>query len=720
MSTSLIVTSSHRRLVAVSSRPLAARRALCSLIILFASIVAGAQPIVLDEGFADNRNGWWEGESETGSGRVSDGHYLMTCRQPGVWWYTNRPTYIDPAKDYSLEMRIRQKRGALYGSYGIIFGAADPRSFHEFLVSSSGSARIATVESDKWTDHLPWTKVEGIAPIGEYNVLTVERRGSRMRFLVNGREVGTSPGVRLYGLDIGVLLSDTGTVEIDRIVLRQDQQIDVVPKAPKSVEKVNLGPGVNSEYDEIGPIIAPDGQTLYFSVNYHPENSGGTADADEIWYSTAGERGKWGKRRRIGPPLNNEQANWVISVTPDNNSLLVANLYNADGSPGGAGISLSRRTANGWSVPRQVVIHNFVNNSAWQQFGLSSDRKVLLLSVTGAPTEGDHDLYVSFLQEDGSWSRPKNLGPTINTIGAEASPFLAADGVTLYYSTNGLPGYGQSDVYVSRRLDDSWTKWSSPQNLGPAINTPGNESYFTVPASGTYAYMNSSHKSLGKSDIFRLALPEALRPRPVVLVHGIVRNSKSKTPLGAEITYRDLATDAEIGVASSDPTTGAYKIVLPAEKVYSFMAGLEGYYAVSDNLDVTGLKSYREIKRDLMLTPIEVGATIRLNNIFFDFAKSELRSESFPELKRAAEFLSENPNVIIEVSGHTDNVGADADNLALSKARAMAVLDYLRSQGIDAARLTSKGYGESKPLATNATDDGRQMNRRVEFTIVRQ
>jgi outer membrane protein OmpA-like peptidoglycan-associated protein len=691
---------------------------LLTFLLLATASSLSAQPIAFEDEFLDNRSGWWVGEGQAGSGRAANGFYTMTSLQRGGWWFTNRPTYIDPTKDYTIEMTVRQKRGAPSSGFGVVFGAAGLQNLNQFLIASSGAARVAAAERDVWADLIPWKRQASVKPKGEFNTLTVERKGNTIRFLVNGEEAGTTGDLRLHGLDIGIMVSDTMELEVDRIVVRQEQKINVVPNAPKSVTKTNLGPNINSEYDEIGPIISHDGRTLWFSVNYHPENEGGTGDADEIWSSTSTDGKTWGKRQRMGRPLNTVQANWVISVTPDNNSLLVANLYNRDGSPGGSGISISRRTATGWSLPERVVIHDFVNHSGWQQFGLSSDRKVLLLSVTGDDTRGDHDLYVSFLLDDGSWSQPRSLGPTINTIGAEASPYLAADGVTLYYSTNGLPGYGLGDIYVSRRLDDTWTNWSPPQNLGPAINTPGNESYFTVPASGTYAYMNSSHKSLGKSDIYRLALPAVLRPQPVVLVHGKVLNSKTRAPLGTEITYRDLASDREIGVASSDPKTGEYAIVLPAGTVYSFMGGLEGYYAVSDNLDVKKLSSYREITRDLLLTPIEVGATIRLNNIFFDFAKSELRSESFPELKRAVEFLRDNPGVVIEVSGHTDDVGTDADNLALSEARARAVVEYLRTEGIPEPRMRAKGFGKSKPVARNTTDEGRQMNRRVEFTIV--
>lgn len=205
----------------------------------------------------------------------------------------------------------------------------------------------------------------------------------------------------------------------------------------------------------------------------------------------------------------------------------------------------------------------------------------------------------------------------------------------------------------------------------------------------------------------------------MILITGKVFNAKTKEPLGAVIEYENLADGKNVGVAQSNPQTGEYKIVLPYGKNYGFMAYAEKHISVSDNLDLSTVAEYKEVTRDLYLVPIEVGSTIRLNNIFFDVAKATLRAESYPELDRLAGLMTQNGKMQIELSGHTDNVGSDDANLKLSADRAKSVTDYLVSLGITAERIVAKGYGETKPLTTNDTDEGRQLNRRVEFTILK-
>jgi outer membrane protein OmpA-like peptidoglycan-associated protein len=257
-------------------------------------------------------------------------------------------------------------------------------------------------------------------------------------------------------------------------------------------------------------------------------------------------------------------------------------------------------------------------------------------------------------------------------------------------------------------------------NLGPEINSPGLDFGLTLTASGEYGFVTSSNNSIGGTDIFRVNMPEAIRPKPVVLITGRVLDQKSKKPLGASITYSLLASDKVVGLASSNPVDGSYKIVLPAGEAYSFLGEKENFYSISENFDVKDLTGYKEIKKDLFLAPVEVGSKIRMNNIFFDLGKSELRPESRPELDRAAEFLRKNPTISIEIGGHTDNVGNVANNLKLSEERAKAVENYLLEKQILAARLRSKGYGKSKPVGKNTSEEGRQLNRRVEFIITKK
>jgi outer membrane protein OmpA-like peptidoglycan-associated protein len=477
-------------------------------------------------------------------------------------------------------------------------------------------------------------------------------------------------------------------------------------------EPEKLSSNVNSYYTEVGPVIAPDGKTLYFCRKDYPPHT----NDDEIWYSVLDAEGKWSKAINIGAPLNTSRHNFFGAITPDGNTALMGNQYfKSDVNASGDGFSVSKQTPEGWSFPENARVKNFVNTDNYVNFYLSNDGKKVFMNVRRNDTRGESDLYISFLLEDGSWSEPKNIGQTINSTGSECCAFLASDDVTLFFSSDGYNGFGSNDIYMSRRLDDTWTNWSEPVNIGPPVNSAGWDAYYTLPAKGDYAYF------VRDDDIWRIRIIPELKPKPVMLVYGTVYNQKTKEPVGdAKIKYEFLKTGKEAGIAISTPVTGEYKIVLPYGHNYGFLASAKNYLSVSDNLDASNLTDYTEIKRDLYLVPVEVGQTVRLNNIFFDFAKSTLRSESFPELDRIVKFLSENPSVEIEIKGHTDNVGSHEDNLALSNSRASAVMDYLISKTIPAARLKSQGFGETKPVASNDTDEGRQLNRRVEFTIIKK
>ena len=322
------------------------------------------------------------------------------------------------------------------------------------------------------------------------------------------------------------------------------------------------------------------------------------------------------------------------------------------------------------------------------------------------------------LQRDGSWSTPQSLGATLNTPSVDAAPFLAADGETLYFSSDGHGGFGGFDVFVSRRLDDTWTNWSRPENLGAQVNSSGGEIGFNIPASGAFAYLSSTEQSLGGGDIVRVAVPESARPKAVVLVSGRVLDAATGTPLEATITYEAIGGVAA-GTARSDPKTGAYAIVLPVGARYGFRGEAARYYAESTTLDLSSTTVYEERTQDLRLAPLAVGTTVRLNNLFFDTARATLRLESGAELDRLVAFLKSNPAVEVEIGGHTDNEGSEASNRTLSEARARSVVAYLVEHGIAASRVPARGYGEASPAASNDTSEGRQQNRRVELRVTK-
>jgi|YNPMSStandDraft_1061717.scaffolds.fasta_scaffold04936_4 outer membrane protein OmpA-like peptidoglycan-associated protein len=496
--------------------------------------------------------------------------------------------------------------------------------------------------------------------------------------------------------------------------------INLVPDLDFTSKPENLGDAINTIYDEVAPMISPDGRTIYFVRKFHPDNIGGNKDEDDIWYSIMDENGKWTPAKNIGPPLNNQYNNFVQSITPDGNSLLLANIYNKDGSTG-PGVSLTYKTRQGWAFPEKQIIDDFYNMSPFANYFLSNDGQYLIMALERKDTYGELDLYVSFRKGDNRWSKPINLGPTINTIVNDYSPFLAADGVTLYYSTAGKSGFGKEDIFMTTRLDDTWQNWTEPMNLGPVLNSSESDTKYNIPASGEYAFFSSTKNSKGKNDIFRIKLPSKAKPKPVVLISGKVLNERTNQPVDARIIVEELPGGKEVAVARTDPRTGEFKIILPAGKKYGFRAIGLGFFDINKYIDLTDITEYTEIEDEMLrLSPIEVGSVVRLNNIFFEFAKAVLLPESFPELDRTAEFLKNNPTIEIEIGGHTDDIGSEVTNQRLSEKRARAVADYLISKGVDPKRMTVVGYGESRPIAFNTDEEGRAMNRRVEFKVMKK
>ncbi len=494
-------------------------------------------------------------------------------------------------------------------------------------------------------------------------------------------------------------------------------------------EPENLGDSINTKYDEVGPMISSDGKTLYFDRRCSPENVGGVKDPDDIWFSIKNENGKWTKAKNIGKPLNTQGSNFVQSITPDGNALLLGNVYKEDGKYMFPGVSFSYRTKNGWSAPVEQKIEGFKNKSKYVSYFLTNDGKYLLMAIKNPEGYGGLDLYVSKKdKQENHWKEPKNLGNVINTVGDEYSPFLAADGQTLYFASNGHPGYGKADIFMAKKLGKSWKKWSEPINLGPVINSDGVDSKYNIPASGEYAYYSSENNSKGKNDIFRIKTPEETKPEPVILITGVVKDKKTGEALDARILVEDLnrtktanKEDETLSIARTDPASGAFQITLPAGKRYGFRAISLGYFENNKNIDLTLDTVYRELKNvEMLLSPVEVGQVVRLNNIFFETGKSELKPESFLELDRVVFFLKNNPTMEIEIAGHTDDIGSAVANLKLSQDRAQAVANYISSKGISSKRLKVVGYGETRPLKENIDDESRQFNRRVEFKVLKK
>lgn len=485
---------------------------------------------------------------------------------------------------------------------------------------------------------------------------------------------------------------------------QQFKYYEIISKEPE-----NLGEHINSEYGDYAPKISPDGETLYFIRRDHPNGYGD----EDIYVSNLDEYGEWSEAQNIGIPLNNQHPNGVYSVSQDGMELFLHNSY----SDRGNNPSITRLEDQSWSDPITQYIPELNSVGVYHNGCLSVDGKFLMMSIQRSDSYGGNDIYVMKKDDYDNWGEPINLGPTINTYAEEGSVFLAADGQTIYFSSAGHSGYGNLDMYMSRRLDDSWYNWSSPVNLGPNINSDKKDNFYVIPAKGDFIYFSSTRGGYGKEDIYRIGLPAELRPKPVSLVSGRVYNRKDNKAVPATVYYEDLETGKVLGSVRTNAQTGEYQIILVVGKKYGYYAIADKFLSQSENKDLVNLVEYKKESQNLTLVPIESGQSITMNNLFFESKQFALKNESFLELNRIVKFLEQNPTVKIEIGGHTDDVGSDENNLVLSEKRAFEVYMNLISKSVSKDRLTYVGYGETKPKVPNINDQNRGMNRRVELMI---
>jgi OmpA-OmpF porin, OOP family len=473
--------------------------------------------------------------------------------------------------------------------------------------------------------------------------------------------------------------------------------------------KENLGEKINSRWDERAPVISPDGMTLFFTRGNHPENKGfGLFENEQdIWYSTLNSDSTWSKARNIGAPLNTEYPNSVCSVTPDGNTLLLLGVYNADGTSD-AGYSISRRTRNGWSPPQKLNIKNYYNYSRYAIAYLENNGNILFLAAERLNSIGKKDIFISHNLGDNNWSEPENIGTDINTADEEYSPFLASDGKTLYFSSKGHVGYGGYDVFVSKRLDDSWRSWSIPENLGPSINSPEDDLFFKIPSKGDYVYFLSYGNSFGEGDIFRILLPEKLRPQPVVLLKGRVVARHTDEPLEAEIHYETLPDFKEVGKAYTNPKDGEYKITLPAGSKYRYYASANDYISYGGEIDLTDESKYSELDSNIVLSAIETGQVLSLDNIIFKKNEIKIESEYNNIIENIILLMNGNPSSVIEVIGWM----CGNEKSGIDSQRAKIVANEIIKRFIQPNRVSFKSSGISN------NSDGNENCSKVEFKII--
>lgn len=510
-------------------------------------------------------------------------------------------------------------------------------------------------------------------------------------------------------------------------------------KNPLNFDPINIGPGINTQYPEYFPTITVDGKTILFTRRI-PDNrvEGPYKEQEDFFVSQLGSNNIWGTAVPMPDNINSVLNEGAPTLAPDGRSLVFVacadNITGIDYGPnrkgyGSCDLFYTKRLGKQWTNP--INLPGTINTFTWEsQPSLSSDGKTLYfvrrVSKRGEPE--DSDIFVTRLMDNGQWSKAERLPAHINTPDQEESVLIHPDGKTLYFASRGHVGMGGSDLFVTR-MDDNGN-WSRPENLGYPINTAYEENSLMVSPDGEIAFFASDREGgFGGLDIYYFVLPEHLRPTKTLYFEGLVFDINTRQPIPGRFQLIDIETGKEVIYSEADKVTGEFTVPLPINKEYVLNVSYPGYTFFSQNFNMKISDGQDSYHLDVPLVPLtDDNHSIVLANVFFDLNKATLRKESFVELNKLVAFMNENPSINIELSGHTDSRGNN--NQVLSENRAKSVFDYVVSQGIDASRMTHKGYGSSKPVYSDdqiskmTTEEEReaahQANRRTEYKIIKR
>jgi outer membrane protein OmpA-like peptidoglycan-associated protein/tetratricopeptide (TPR) repeat protein len=468
----------------------------------------------------------------------------------------------------------------------------------------------------------------------------------------------------------------------------------------------HLGSGINTENHEYFPSLTIDGKKMIFTRR---------VDNDEDFYVSELKDGEWGRAIPVRGKLNTNLNEGAQTVSQDGRWLIFTGCNYPEGM-GSCDLYISYLNRDGeWTEAENMG--RTINSDQWESTpSLSPDKKDLYFSSNRAGGFGGKDIWVSHLLSNGKWSAPENLGPVINTKQDETCPFIHADNNTLYFNSEGHDGYGMSDIFFTVKKDEK--HWATPLNLGFPINTIDDEGSLSVSSDGKTAYYASDKGNLkNKIDIYSFQLRKEVCAQKTLWVTGKVTDSISGSGLPCSVTLEDLSTQTQKASVQTDED-GTFLITLPEGKDYSLEVNRKGYLFYSDHFSISQNPTDSFFSLAVKLQPIVAGAGVVLKNLFFDTKSAVIRPESEAELNTLVKLLQDNPALIIEISGHTDNIGKKEDNLLLSQNRAKSVATYLILKGIDSKRLLSKGYGDTMPLSENETEKGKSLNRRTEIHVI--
>ncbi|RYD81943.1 MAG: flagellar motor protein MotB [Sphingobacteriales bacterium] len=468
----------------------------------------------------------------------------------------------------------------------------------------------------------------------------------------------------------------------------------------------NLGDAINTKDLEYFPSFTIDGSKMIFTRR---------VNNDEDFYESNYINGSWSNSQPLAGKINTNLNEGAQNISQDGDWLIFTGCNYPEGA-GSCDLYIAYKTkSGGWTEAENMG--PAINTEFWESSpSLSPDKRHLYFSSNRSGGSGGKDIWMSTRQPNGIWGKPENLGPTVNTKADEGCPFIHADNQTLYFNSNGHEGYGLTDLFLSKRKTDN--SWSDAVNLGYPINTIDDEGSLIVSADGHTAFFASDGMDTrGGLDLYTFNLRDDIKADKTLWVKGKVFDKKTNAGLPSSVELTDINTRKLISRLQTDED-GNYLVTLPVGKDYAFNVNRKGYLFYSDNFSMKTDHNDSALTVNIPLQPIEAGAMIVLKNIFFDSKKWELKEASKTELDQVVLLMTENPQLKILISGHTDNVGSAADNLSLSNNRAKAVVAYLQLNGIDIKRLSSKGFGATKPVADNASEAGKAQNRRTELNII--
>jgi outer membrane protein OmpA-like peptidoglycan-associated protein len=524
--------------------------------------------------------------------------------------------------------------------------------------------------------------------------------------------------------------------EANNIINKSDFSLKALAN-PSKFNPVNIGPGINTSDPEYFPTITVDGKTILFTRRIKDGNA--PMGMQEDFYVSQSKDGKtWETAIPMPKNINTTNNEGAPTISADGRSLIFVACSDETGRNYGEGregwgscdLFYTKKMGTRWTDP--INLPGKVNTFSWEsQPSLSADGKTLyFVRRVSKPGESPNsDIFVSHLQDDGNWSVAKPLPNTINTPYLEESVLIHPDGKTLYFASQGHLGLGGSDLFVSRM--DKNGNWGKPINLGYPINTQYDENSLMVSPTGEIAFFASDREGgYGGLDIYYFELPESLRPTKTVYFEGIVYDASNRLPISGKFELIDIETGGQVVVSEADKVTGQFMVSLPINREYALNVSYPGYLFFSQNFNMTLPDNQDAFKMDVPMVPIDSDIPVSLKNVFFDLSAATLRPESSIELNKLANFLQKNPSLKIEIGGHTDTRGDDKVNLKLSEQRAFAVMGYLiKEGGIDATRLSAKGYGETKTIFSDSDisklvtekekEAAHQENRRTEYRIIK-